>query len=247
MCNFLLCLSLLLQLLVGMVRLVAAGDALLEKELQSARLKADLLSATSRSAGPAAAAHKGDGMVARAATEAVLIQRRIFTSKVCLRARVYACVFSPLLFSTNDCNRGCTCTLTKLGFVGVSLSLLLSGCCRFLQEFPLSAVLDNLEAATAKRAGVRLPGWLYADDLVAYVTDARPHIDSLKFGQPITPVASRPRSSTSARSKSTGVLRIRTPAILKKRAPAPVGAWADADDFTATSDAHRQQDSFQDV
>ena len=108
-------------------------------------------------------------------------------------------------------------------------------------------MLDNLEAATAKRAGVRLPGWLYADDLVAYVTDARPHIDSLKFGQPITPVASRPRPSTrQARSKSAGVLRIRTPAILRKKLAAPAGAWAEADE-PAASDTHMQLDSFQDM
>ena len=84
----------------------------------------------------------------------------------------------------------------------------------------MSAVLDNLEAATAKRVGPSMLGVIYADDLVTYLTDPRPEIDAMKFGQPIAPVIKRPAAPGTAAGrprvgKPPDLLKIRVPPELK--------------------------------
>lgn len=80
-------------------------------------------------------------------------------------------------------------------------------------------MLDNIQASTEKRVapGLYDPGALYVDDLVRYVTSEDDAIDSLKFGQPITPVAPRRRGGSSKKKKkgASGVVKIRIPKVFQ--------------------------------
>ena len=87
----------------------------------------------------------------------------------------------------------------------------------------MCTVLDSLETAAAKRlridaaapviAGLT-PGQrpLYADDIVAFVTNDDSAIDGLPFGKPIVPGGARRvgRAAATAAPKD-GVVRIRVP------------------------------------
>lgn len=70
------------------------------------------------------------------------------------------------------------------------------------QEFPMSAILDHFEAAV--KAATGLAGLVPVDDVIAYVSDPRPEIDSLKFGESVFPIAKRGSSTSSTPGRSPG-------------------------------------------
>ena len=83
------------------------------------------------------------------------------------------------------------------------------------QGFPLSAILDHIQAATQKRLspGVHSPTVLHVQDLVRFLTDPAEGVDGVKFGQPIAPL--KPVRRTVPTPKTDGVVRIRVPRVLK--------------------------------
>jgi hypothetical protein len=193
---------------------------------------------------------KGDGMVTRQAAETVLIAEGLFDNKV-----RYEAVVLNAGVTTLRC-RSITVPVA-VSVASLSLSLLPSlpvpaaVCCHYchhrcaslslsrpLQEFPMSAMLDHLEAAALKRlpAGGDARGLIYADDLVAFVSNDDPALDGLQFGRPVAPMV-RPRLTSPAaerrRGGADGVTRIRVPRVLQR---AGIGAAKGGDTPTPRSD-----------
>jgi hypothetical protein len=79
------------------------------------------------------------------------------------------------------------------------------------QDFPLSAILDHFEAAVKVVTG--FAGLVPVDDVIAYVSDPRPEIDSLKFGESVFPIAKRGASAPNTPGRSPGrpVFRVKVP------------------------------------
>lgn len=100
-------------------------------------------------------------------------------------------------------------------------------CCAMnLQEFPMSSILDHLEAVALKKSRRATPGTLSVYDLVTYITDTREEVDAVRFGQAPPPpttdddgVARSPARSRPRKAKSDGT----TPQSKSKTIPAPPG------------------------
>ena len=92
------------------------------------------------------------------------------------------------------------------------------------QGFPLSAVMDHLEAAAVKRIGAPAPSTtppgqrpVFADDVVTFITSDNAALDDAPFGKPVAPVApgapgaSGRRAGVRPPAAQDGVVHVRVP------------------------------------